>query len=152
MGSYFWWEDADWVQDTFFCALTLYNTSAALKSPSHILLILRNLLFLQGRGHITWADVMTTSLQATAFWEGPWKISFMLCKMDAWALPRRDGSKNLGFCGSTSTAKGDSHAVGGHPTHWDVHTVASSPSFPTLPTHPKSSSTLVTLNYRCIFQ
>lgn len=126
----------------FLCSHTIQHICSSEKSFSRFIrLSITNIKkpFICCRVEVTRIDVMTTSLQATAFWEGPWKTSFMLCKMGAWALPQRDGSKNQGLCGSTSTAKGDSHAVGGNPTHWDVayrqHPVPPSLPYPHIQNH-----------------
>lgn len=124
----------------FLCSHTIQHICRSEKSFSHFIWhSITNIKkpFICCRVKVTSHGYLTTSLQATTFWEGPWKTGSMqpvLRKIGAWGLAQRDGRKNQGLCGSPSAAKGDSHAVGGHPTHWAVayrqHPVPASLTYP----------------------
>lgn len=158
---YFWWEGADWVQDTFFCALILHNTSAGLKSPSCILsgsalLILRNHLFAAGsKSHHTDSWQLPCKLQPSER-DHEKQDSCNQCSAK-WCL----GTRPEGWKEEPRFMWFPQYSKRGFPcSRWAAHSlgcgiqVAPSPCFPILPTHPKPSSTLVSfpLNHHCILQ
>lgn len=140
----------------FVCSHTIQHICRSENSFSHFIwLSITNIKkpLICCRTEVTSHGQLTTFLQATAFWEGPWKTGFIATR-----------APQNGCLGTHPEAWKEEwwfmwfsqYSKRGFPcSRWASYSlgcgiqVASSPCFPILPTHPKPSSTLVLfpLNY-----